>query len=89
MNSDLTADRDWMGWRAVRCQVTDKFPFSLEIRVYIGHDPHYFLTGVGFGGDNDRRSNIILSILTPFGYTLKTPITARTAGRSDRTERRT
>ena len=40
-------------------------------------------------GDNDRRSNIILSILTPFGYTLKTPITARTSGSSDRTERRT
>ena len=63
--------------------------FLLTIAYLSGHDPHYFLTGVGFGGDNDRRSNIILSILTPFGYTLKTPITARTAGRSDRTERRT
>ena len=64
MNSDLTADGDWMGWRVARCQVVDKFSYSLEIRAYIGHDPHYFLAGVGFGGDNDRRSNIILSILT-------------------------
>ena len=50
MNSDLTADGDWMGWRVARCQVVDKFSYSLEIRAYIGHDPHYFLTGVGFGG---------------------------------------
>ena len=46
MNSDLTADGDWMGWRVARCQVVDKFSYSLEIRAYIGHDPHYFLAGV-------------------------------------------
>ena len=34
-------------------------------------------------------ANITLSILTPLWNAPKTPVTARTAGRSDRTERQT
>ena len=49
--------------------------------------PTFFLEEYAFG-DDDRRSDSSLSILTPLWNAPKTPVTARTAGRSDRTGRR-